>query len=226
EQPCACRNIGATRSVRCTDCVGSHVFCPACLVAQHSLLPFHRIERWTGDHFERSSLLEIGLVVYLGHGGARCPQAGESGDNLVVAHLNGLHSLLVYTCRCRGARESEMDKVHQLMRSRIYPSTFSRPSMAYTFELMNHWHLESLQSKKSTWDYWQAVWQKTKRGVDRKGYNAFVRAGRFWRVLKMVLRSGQSHGIDDLLPKNRWPGSVVVTCPACPEPDFNLQPDW
>lgn len=42
----------------------------------------------------------------------------------------------------------------------------------------------------------------------------------------MVIRSGQAHGVDEHLPKNRWPGSVAVVCPACPEPDFNLQPNW
>lgn len=60
----------------------------------------------------------------------------------------------------------------------------------------------------------------------QKGYHAFMRAGRYWRVLKMVLRSGQAHDIDRHLPANRWPGSVVVVCPACPEPDFNLQRNW
>ncbi|EJD38643.1 hypothetical protein AURDEDRAFT_41587, partial [Auricularia subglabra TFB-10046 SS5] len=115
---------------------------------------------------------------------------------------------------------------HQLMRSRLFPSTFTRPTVAYTFELMSHWHLGSLQSKKSTWDYWQAVCQKTKRGAQRQGYHAFLRAGRYWRVLKMQQRAGQALGIDKHLPENRWPGSVVMVCPACPEPEFNLQPTW
>lgn len=53
-----------------------------------------------------------------------------------------------------------------------------------------------------------------------------MRSGRYWRVLKMVIRSGQAHGIDEHLPENRWPGSVVVVCPACPEPGFNLQANW
>lgn len=61
---------------------------------------------------------------------------------------------------------------------------------------------------------------------EQKGYKSFLRAGRYWRVLKMTMRSGQAHDIDRHLPANRWPGSLVVVCPACPEPGFNLQPDW
>jgi len=38
--------------------------------------------------------------------------------------------------------------------------------------------------------------------------------------------SGQCHGIDEYLPRNRHPGSVTVVCPACPEPEFNLQENW
>jgi hypothetical protein len=46
-----------------------------------------------------------------------------------------------------------------------------------------------------------------------------------WKVVAMRKRSGQLHGIDRLLP-HRQPGSVIVRCPACPEPFFNMDKDW
>ncbi|KAG6836333.1 hypothetical protein H0H93_009029 [Arthromyces matolae] len=50
----------------------------------------------------------------------------------------------------------------------------------------------------------------------------FSTASRIWNHLAMKRRSGQSHGIDDLLPDRR-DASLAVRCPACPEIGFNLQ---
>ena len=60
----------------------------------------------------------------------------------------------------------------------------------------------------------------------QEGYENFRRAGRFWRDLTSRRQSGQGQGIDEFLPENRYPGSVAVVCPACPEPGFNLPEDW
>ncbi|EJD32327.1 hypothetical protein AURDEDRAFT_77733 [Auricularia subglabra TFB-10046 SS5] len=113
---------------------------------------------------------------------------------------------------------------------KLFPGSLLRPQTAFTFEMMEHWHLESLQSKKPTWDYWQAVLDRSTALVsdeaEQKGYNVFMRVGRYWRVVKQLLRSGQAHGIDEYLPENRWRGNTTVVCPACPEPEFNLQEGW
>ena len=41
----------------------------------------------------------------------------------------------------------------------------------------------------------------------------------------MRKRSGQAHGIDTFFP-HRPKGSMAVPCPACPEPDVNMEDDW
>ncbi|KZV77999.1 hypothetical protein EXIGLDRAFT_583392, partial [Exidia glandulosa HHB12029] len=233
---CSCLS-GHQATYRCLDCYTSKPCCSVCMVETHRSLPFHRIEFWNGLHFERAALDAIGLRIYLGHDGVICPGVSAEGKTvevhevkLSIAHLNGIHTLHVVPCWCRGPRQAKQDMVEQLIRARLFPATLSNPTTAYTIELLEHWHLESLQSKKSTWDYWQALCQKSAKGVDRVRvsgrYTAFLRAGRQWRVLKMLIRSGQAHAIDKHLPTNRWPGSVVVVCPACPEPEFNLQENW
>jgi CxC2 like cysteine cluster associated with KDZ transposases len=40
----------------------------------HSRLPFHKIERWTGTHFKSTCLSEMGFILNLGHGGHGCNQ--------------------------------------------------------------------------------------------------------------------------------------------------------
>jgi hypothetical protein len=56
-------------------------------------------------------------------------------------------------------------------------------------------------------------------------YPQFLRVVRVWRVLTMEKRSGQAHGIDDVLTQQP-PGCLLVRCPACPRPFFNMEPDW
>lgn len=41
----------------------------------------------------------------------------------------------------------------------------------------------------------------------------------------MRKRLGQAHGIDHMLP-DRPPGAMVVYCPVCPEPGFNVEQGW
>lgn len=48
---------------------------------------------------------------------------------------------------------------------------------------------------------------------------------RVWRELEHERMSGQALGIDEYLP-TRIPGSMALPCTACPEPGFNLPPDW
>ena len=59
---------------RCHDCFGEPVFCTSCIQARHSTHPFHRISRWEGICFTRSSLAKAGLTLNLGHGGNLCPR--------------------------------------------------------------------------------------------------------------------------------------------------------
>jgi hypothetical protein len=36
-------------------------------------LPFHRVEQWTGTHFESAWLFQAGVEIHLGHNGRPCP---------------------------------------------------------------------------------------------------------------------------------------------------------
>ena len=63
---------------RCHDCFGEPVFCPSCVATTHQSLPFHRVSRWNGRTFYRSSLSDAGLVLNIGHGGRPCPTYATS----------------------------------------------------------------------------------------------------------------------------------------------------
>jgi hypothetical protein len=45
---------------------------------------------------------------------------------------------------------------------------------------------------------------------------------RIWRHLAGLRRSGQAHGIDELVPHRR-PNSITIRCPCCPEVGLNVE---
>jgi hypothetical protein len=58
--------------------------------------------------------------------------------------------------------------------------------------------------------------------IQQNPYVNFLRIIHIWYYLTMKKRLGQAHGIDQLLP-HRPDGNLVVYCPACPKPGFNIE---
>jgi|SRR3984957_228251 hypothetical protein len=79
---CNCRNREGTW--KCLSCLGPQVFCNECILSTHRRLPFHRVEHWTGDHFQPSCLADAGMKLHCGHFGMPCPRttcgSAEIGD--------------------------------------------------------------------------------------------------------------------------------------------------
>ncbi|EJD33797.1 hypothetical protein AURDEDRAFT_28973, partial [Auricularia subglabra TFB-10046 SS5] len=215
---------------RCLDCIDQSPCCGTCLKGRHAQAPFHKVQKWNGLFFDRATLRECGLELHLGHDGRKCPESSTMRTiEMTIADVTGIHTLMVNPCCCRGIGEVAADDIEQLILARLFPATFSNPRTAYTFRLMEHWHLDILQGKKPVYDYWISLQRRTKETraeCSQSGYKNFARAGRYWRDLTSRKQSGQAQGIDTFLPPNRYPGSVAVICPTCPEPDFNLEPDW
>ncbi|KAI6029515.1 hypothetical protein BKA83DRAFT_79192, partial [Pisolithus microcarpus] len=64
----------AEGSVQCMSCTGVHAWCGPCAVKAHRNLPFHKVQRWNGTHYQPTSLMELGFLWHIGHGGDPCPQ--------------------------------------------------------------------------------------------------------------------------------------------------------
>ncbi|KZV78878.1 hypothetical protein EXIGLDRAFT_633073, partial [Exidia glandulosa HHB12029] len=220
---------------RCLECIDMAVCCASCLKDRHARSPFHKIEKWNGSYFERRALHDVGVTVCLGHDGAPCAKVDkEDGVDMTIADVTGIHTLTVYPCKCTATGADPTPFWVQLVLARLFPATFSdsKTRSAYTFRLMEHWHLDIMQGKKPVYDYWLSLQRRTNVAVndlvfyDQSGYKNFRRAGRYWRDLTSRRQSGQAQGIDAFLPANRYPGSVAIVCPACPDPGFNLPEDW
>jgi hypothetical protein len=59
---------------RCSDCFPGLILCKDCCRESHRQLPFHRIQKWTGEFFMPSWLREVGVILCLGHSGGLCPK--------------------------------------------------------------------------------------------------------------------------------------------------------
>jgi len=56
--------------------------------------------------------------------------------------------------------------------------------------------------------------------------SGFSNSGCYRKTERTLAKEGlQLHGIDRIL--SHWQlGSVIIRCPACPEPDFNIDKNW
>ncbi|EDR06772.1 uncharacterized protein LACBIDRAFT_299636 [Laccaria bicolor S238N-H82] len=211
---------------KCKDCSsGCHLRCQACVVKAHSETPLHRIEKWTGGFFDKTSLKELGLRVQLGHGGGICPCSPHGPPNFMVFDTSGVHVVNIDYCDC--PKDNVPDRKTQLLRQGWFPATFSRPNTAFTFDCLDTFHEHTLQGKGNLYDFYHLLVRKTDNANLSKTfyrYKEIHRVFRIWRNLMALKRAGRGHdlaGVDNTLP-----GSLTVECPACPHPGRNLPQNW
>ena len=157
---------------RCTDCFGQPLLCHSCCLIAHSSLPFHSIEKWTGEFFKKTSLNAEGFILHLGHGGLHCPaniaspaepgvaedgecdvvdevllEAWEPRDTrtLVIVDVSRVHQLNVSWCCCQDAP----DHGTQLFQHSLFPASTYNPSTAFTFAVLEYFHVDAVECKTS-----------------------------------------------------------------------------
>jgi len=158
---------------RCLDCFGQGPFCHSCCLEVHSSHPFHSIEKWTGGFFKKTSLHAEGFILHLGHGGLCCPanvtspntgleatEEGEWGEDngvlleaweprdkrtLVIIGVSGVYQLIVSWCCCPDAP----DHTIQLFQHQLFPASMFRPSTAFTFAVLQYFHIDAVECKTS-----------------------------------------------------------------------------
>ena len=162
------------------DCFGQALLCHSCVIKAHSSLPFHSIEKWTGEFFKKTSLNAEGFVLHLGHGGLPCPanvtsvsepkpteegecdeidevllEAWEPRDTraLVIVDVLKIHQLKVSWCCCEGAPDHKI----QLFHHHLFPASTSWPSTAFTFAVLNYFHVDAVECKTSASNFFSKL---------------------------------------------------------------------
>ncbi|KAH6897792.1 hypothetical protein BKA70DRAFT_1116038 [Coprinopsis sp. MPI-PUGE-AT-0042] len=213
----------ATGLYKCIDCWdGSLLRCKTCVLLNHSKQPLHRIEKWNGRFFEKTTLFSLGLRLQLGHGGGPCERSIAGPASLLVFHTTGVHRVSVDYCDCR-----TIDRLSQLMRARWFPATLDRVQTVFTFDAIDHFQELTLQGKTTLYDYYHTLIRLTdnmKLGEIPSRCNDFHRVVRLWRTLFSAKRGARGQdpgGIDSTAE-----GELAQECPACPHPGKNLPDGW
>ncbi|KAF8878036.1 hypothetical protein CPB84DRAFT_1852501 [Gymnopilus junonius] len=224
-----CTHLGARRTTRCYDC-DHPLSCSECFISAHRHNCMHWAEVWDEHQgfFVRKDISKLrpgGYALHLGHSSETCPMPDSDSDLFfIVVHVNGIHNTKIRFCHCPGAG----DRVAQLLHHRLFPATLDRPETAFTFQLLHNFHLHHLESKATKYDYMGALQRLTDNTFTNEIsdlYPQFRVVTQIWTILAMTKCLGQAHGIDAVLP-HCPPGNLIVYCPVCPEPRFNMLPNW
>ncbi|KAL5512685.1 hypothetical protein ACEPAG_2951 [Sanghuangporus baumii] len=217
-RPCACGRENKLCEYRCYDCARVDVVCDLCLMERHRICPFHHAEKWTGDCFQRIDLSALGFVFYLGHRGLPCPSTrSHNAHGITVCHTNGFHFTKVSYCVCAGKSEEAI----QLVKNGLFPASRSHPRTAFSHAVLRAFHIDTIVSKKSGYDYMEMLRKLTNNYVPTSDvFMQFMRITHFWNSLCAERWSGRVFRFDDRR-LGRPEGSWTIPCLACPVPGFN-----
>ena len=90
----------------------------------------------------------------LGFGSSKPGHRDKDGNLIMtVVDRSGVHEIGVSWCRCPGAPEHDM----QLMMAGLFPATFHKPKTAFTFRVLEDYHLDNLECKTTTSQYFSRL---------------------------------------------------------------------
>ncbi|KAF9034596.1 hypothetical protein BJ165DRAFT_1356330, partial [Panaeolus papilionaceus] len=201
--------------------------CRGCIRKQHLHNPFHKIECWTGNHFRRAALWEVGLYVVAPHQDLQNlfidPDVRQPSGLMRVAHTNGYHRINFLRCSCQGESKTFGDFVA----AGFMPASFSQVNTLFTRQLLDFARLANLELAASVYQIHQLLVRQTQP----LGY---ILADDLYHLLRRMLR------LDCWMKKLKWAGFGHLTqdplkpaagqlsnfCAACPQPGINLPADW
>ncbi|KAJ7084884.1 hypothetical protein B0H15DRAFT_951369 [Mycena belliarum] len=223
---CACCQAVFSRVVnryRCKDC-GVFDQCLDCVLARHALNPLHRLKQWNGSFWVRRSLMDLGLVYQLGHGGHPCKRFSPERD-MVVMDAGYIHNIRIRYCACRTANAPQ--NLEQLLRNEWYPATTTDPATCATFAALDLFRLLSVVGNVNVHDFVGMLERQTdacrvKAVPDR--YKAFGRMARQYAFLLRLIRAGRVHDAAGVWATKG--GECAVLCWTCPQDDKNLPEGW
>lgn len=89
----------------------------------------------------------------LGHAPGRfCPSFKDGNKDFVVIHMNGIHTIHLEFCRCKGVPWHV-----QLLRAGWYPATPLKPWICATMEVLKTFHILNLQGKMTGYSFYQSL---------------------------------------------------------------------
>ncbi|KAI9436339.1 hypothetical protein H4582DRAFT_1816946 [Lactarius indigo] len=145
----------------------------------------------------------------------------EGNQIITVIDRSGIHEIGVSWCFCPEAPEHDM----QLMMAGLFPATFRNPKTAFTFRVLEDFHLDNLECKTTPSQFFSCLRRLTNDEFPNSvpdQYRELLRVSRQWRVLISQKRFGFGYGENE----EQKPGSTAIFCALCAQPGINLPEDW
>lgn len=70
-------------------------------------------------------------------------------SNLIIVSSTGIFKRWVIWCRCPNATKPYI----QLLRAKLFPASFKRPSTAFTFDVLDHFRIDALECKTAAMNF-------------------------------------------------------------------------
>ncbi|KAK7681433.1 hypothetical protein QCA50_015525 [Cerrena zonata] len=142
---------------------------------------------------------------------------------ITAVHASGIHELRVRPCRCALGRHIPV--FDQMLYMGLYPASRKQTRTVFTFEALDDYDLENLETKASAAKHYDKLIRLTANAFPSmvpKRYRELLRIAREWRNLKSRQRAGYAYSPADVIPA----GGLALFCPTCPQPGVNLPEDW
>lgn len=169
--------------------------------------------------FEDMSLKAVGLTIQLSHQHdmLACSNPVPLHDDFMVIHINSLHNVKVLLCGCNKA-SCTGDHIQQLLRTNLWPAMDAKPNTCFSFQMLENYHIMSLQGKVSMYDYYHVLEQMTNGTRTLKvqdQYCAFMCVIAQWCHLKLLKHASCGHHpvVLKVPSPESWP-SIVQPVPA------------
>ncbi|KAI6142208.1 hypothetical protein BKA82DRAFT_3985410 [Pisolithus tinctorius] len=72
---------------------------------------------------------------------------------LTVINVTGVHFITVHWCQCEAAESLQV----QLLRAKLFPATFEKPSTAFTFAVLDDFVRDNLECGMSRMNYYSKL---------------------------------------------------------------------
>ena len=115
---------------------------------------------WSDGFHQRTSLLDLGYLYYIGHGHTPCPSPDSRFQKILIIDLSGAHYINVQFCACKES-PGWIEHYRQLLRLGWYPASLDRPRTAFTFDVLDTYHKITLQGKGNLYDFYTSIMQKS-----------------------------------------------------------------
>ncbi|KDN39963.1 hypothetical protein RSAG8_08412, partial [Rhizoctonia solani AG-8 WAC10335] len=177
-------------------------------------------KEWTGVIWQPASLADLGIVLYLGHGGKPCPDIAET-STIHVGDLSGFIDIKVQYCK--HDLDASITKAQQLLRARLFPCSDLRPKSAFTIGLLDTFNVFTTLGRTSAYKFYLVLARITKPGFPTKVKDRYRELMHTYRRFLHVLNLRRAGHLFHHHPQELHPGDQALDCFPCPRPGFNFE---